>query len=121
MRSNDSLPDELIIAISELLFLDHSPEEYSYSHVKNLIQKSKIPTKKIEEFTIQYIAPVCAPNLGYLIYPVIGAWDGFDKEDLLEKIQKEIQKREKRLSIINKMRDRFFRRMIYKLEFGKLI
>ena len=117
MRSNDSLPEELIVAISELLFLDHSPEEYSYSHVKNLIQKSNIPTKKIEEFTIQYIAPACAPNLGYLIYPVIGAWDGFDKDELIPKIQK----RKKRLPIMNKVRDGFFKRMIYKLEFGKLI
>lgn len=77
---------DLWLALAELFFLDTEPDHNDYRRVARLLHEAGWSEQDAIE-ALLLIAPIAGANLGFLIYPVIGAWAGFDKASLCEKIE----------------------------------
>jgi hypothetical protein len=92
-------PDEqtmtLWVTLAELFFLDTEPQNYDFDRNVKMLKQAGWSCDKTRETLIKFIAPICGHNLGFLIWPVIGAWSGFDQKALCEKIQSRAIRRAK--------------------------
>lgn len=77
---------QIWLALAELFFLDTEPSEMDYERVAGLLKSNGWSREKTERTLIQLIAPNYAANLGFLIYPVIGEWAGFDGKVLESRV-----------------------------------
>ena len=77
--------------------------------------------KEAGEILLYEVAPIAGANLGYLLWPVIGVWDGFDAEHLCGKIRRYVERRAARPQWHYFLQDRFMRWMVRQLETEKLL
>ena len=77
--------------------------------------------KEAGEILLYEVAPIAGANLGYLMWPVIGVWDGFDAGHLCGKIRRYVERRAARRQWHYYLQDRFMRWMVRQLETEKLL
>lgn len=76
------------LALAELYFLDTEPSEADVVRGLALVTAAGWSREEAAAVLVRFIAPVAGANLGYLVYPVIGAWAGFDKDSLCGQINR---------------------------------
>jgi len=76
----------LWVKLSELFFLDTEPAEADFVEAAKLVKEAGWSATRTRDFLVQCAAPVAGGNLGFLIWPVIGAWGMFDEDDLCIKV-----------------------------------
>ena len=113
--------DELWVALAELFFLDTEFNEEHFINLAARLKESGWDRERTEKELVQFIAPVAGANLGYLIWPVIGEWAGFDRTDLCAKIRSAAAHREKHPNWYFFLSDRHSRWMLKKLDAQRLL
>lgn len=118
-------PDEqtmtLWVALAELFFLDTEPQDNDFNRCAEMLKKAGWGSDKTRETLIKLVAPTGGSNLGFLIWPVIGAWSGFDKKTLCEKIQSTAMRRAKRPDWHFLVSDWYCERMLKALGMERLL
>jgi hypothetical protein len=76
----------LWVTLTELFFLDTEPSEADFAEAARLVMETGWGPARTRDFLVQCVAPVAGGNLGFLVWPVIGAWAGFDEDDLCLKV-----------------------------------
>jgi len=112
---------ELWGALAELFFLDTEPEDHDFERVLRLLTEANWRPERTRAALIELIAPIAGHNLGFLIYPVIGEWSGFDKADLCEKIQYLSERRARHPRWFFWLSDWYCARMLRKLGMDRLL
>ena len=77
---------DLSLMLAELFFLDTEPDDLAFTRAAEALKEQRWTREQTYAFLLYEIAPVAGANLGYGIYPVIGEWAGFDREDFLDKL-----------------------------------
>lgn len=113
--------NEVWVRLAEHFFLDTEPTLEDWQNLSQFLSERNLSQNQVQKILTEEVAPVAGANLGYLIYPVIGVWSGFDKPDLVNKIKKYIEKRSHRFVWINKVQDKYTKRMLKKLNIEKLL
>lgn len=113
--------EALWLALAELFFLDTEPDQREYEMVAVSLQKAGWTRAQTAATLTDLIAPLVGANLGYLFYPVIGAWSGFDAETLIPRIRSLKQKREMHPRWYFMLQDWNSRRMLRILEMDRLL
>ena len=108
------------LLLADLFFLDTQPTEADYQATARVLVQMGLGRKQAEEILLYEVAPVAGANLGYLLYPVIGEWDGFDAGHLCAKIRPFVERRAVRPQWHYFLQDRFMRWMVRQLEPEKL-
>jgi len=81
---------EIWLALAELFFLDTEPTDEDYARVATLLRKYGWDRNTTKMILIQSIAPHAGHNLGFLVWPAIGAWSGFDATVLGDRIRRSV-------------------------------
>ena len=109
------------LLLADLFFLDTEPSEEDYQATAARLVEIGLGRKEATEILLYEVAPIAGANLGYLLYPVIGVWDGFDAEHLCGKIRRYVERRAARRQWHYYLQDRFMRWMVRQLEAEKLL
>ena len=80
--------ETLWVTLAELFFLDTETDPMGITNARRLLEVAGWDEAQTRRVLVQLIAPVAGANLGYLIWPVIGAWAGFDRASLCAKIRR---------------------------------
>ena len=104
--------EDVWLELAELFFLDTEHEDYVFESTAKRLKEIGLNAAELRIILEKQVAPVAGVNLGYLIYPVIGAWSGFDRDDLIKKIKDYSDKREKRPQLLYCIQDLLVRRML---------
>ena len=75
------------LLLADLFFLDTEPSEEDYQAAAVRLVQMGLGRKEAGEILLYEVAPIAGANLGYLLWPVIGVWDGFDAGRLCGKIR----------------------------------
>lgn len=118
---SDENEEAIWLALAELFFLDHIPYDTDFTRVADLLRKNSWTRLRTERTLIEAIAPHAGANLGYLIYPVIGAWAQLDSKTLSVKIRRSLSIREKRPRWHFLLSDWWCRRMLLRLGLEQLL
>lgn len=119
--NNQKTPQEDIwLQLAELFFLDTEPTAEDYQHIGRMLIENGWTPEYTFDFIIKYIAPKYAANLGYFIYPAIGEWSGFDREELVNEVNRMIFLRNKYPSWYFLFSDWWMKRILRWLDFEKL-
>jgi hypothetical protein len=108
------------LLLADLFFLDTEPTERDYQYTAQRLTQMGVGCEEAEHILIYEVAPVAGANLGYLLYPVIGVWDGFDAGHLCGKIGAYVERRAGRPQWHYFLQDGFMRWMVRQLEPEKL-
>ena len=77
------------LLLAELFFLDTEHSDQVFQTAAESLKRMGVGREDAENILTYEVTPVTGVNLGYLLWPVIGAWDGFDREPLCSKIGRE--------------------------------
>ncbi len=66
-----------------------------YDHAAGLLKQAGWNAEQTRKVLIELVAPAAGGNLGFLIWPVIGEWAGFDEDDICERIERRQAARER--------------------------
>ena len=88
--------EQVWVLLANLLFLDTEPLESEFRDAADALKRAGWTRQRVETVLIELVAPIAGANLGYLVYPVIGEWAGFDETWLVTKVRQG-QARRKRL------------------------
>ncbi len=119
--TSEKSEEQIWVALAELFFLDTETDENEFQRVAKLLKASHWDRTRTEQTLIKFIAPHAGANLGFLIYPVIGEWAGFDEERLCEKIRRSISLRENKRAWYFLVSDWWCKKMLNRLEIEKLL
>jgi hypothetical protein len=111
----------LWVALAELFFLDTESQNYDFDRVTRLLKEAKWSSQKTRRALIELIAPIAGHNLGFLIWPVIGEWAGFDQTDLCRRIQCLSERRKKWPKWFFCASDWYCERMLKQLDMDRLL
>ncbi len=109
------------LLLADLFFLDVEHSDRAYQTAAESLKRMGLGREDAENILIYEVAPIAGVNLGYLLWPVIGAWDGFDREPLCSQIKGYLQRRARRPRWHYFLQDRWLRRMVKILELEKLL
>lgn len=76
------------LLLAELFFLDTEPGESDFRLAASALKGAGWSRERVRATLIELIAPYAGANLGYLLYPVIGEWAGFDGAFLAARIRR---------------------------------
>jgi hypothetical protein len=108
------------VLLADLFFLDTEPDELDYQRAAERLTGIGLTRDEAEKILLYEVAPIAGANLGYLLWPVIGVWDGFDAGDMCGKIRPCVERRAGRPQWHYFLQDRFMRWMVRQLEPEKL-
>jgi hypothetical protein len=111
----------LWVALAELFFLDTEPQDHDFDRVARLLEEANWTPDHTRKTLIELIAPVAGHNLGFLIYPVIGEWAGFDEAKLCKQIQRISDSRSRRPAWCFLLSDWYCEWMLRKLDMDRLL
>jgi hypothetical protein len=109
------------LELAELFFLDTEHDDAWYEAVAKKLQARGLGKTDVERILICEVAPIAGANLGYLVWPVIGEWAGFDREHLCGKIEGYLDRRARRPRWFYLGQDWWMRRMVRKLAPERLL
>jgi hypothetical protein len=113
--------EEAWLLLADLFFLDTEHPDAIYQTAAKRLKRMGLGREDAEAILAYEVAPVAGANLGYLLYPVIGAWDGFERESLCHKIEAYLRRRAARPRWHYFLQDFWMRRMVRRLEPEKLL
>jgi hypothetical protein len=108
------------VLLADLFFLDTEPSDMDWKYTADRLKDMGLGREEIEEMLVREVAPVAGGNLGYLLYPVIGAWAGFGAPEIVGQIKLHLARRARGPQWRYRLEDRFMRWMVRRLEPGKL-
>ncbi|MBL7543142.1 MAG: hypothetical protein JNL11_04965 [Bdellovibrionaceae bacterium] len=117
----ETTEEKIWIELANLFFLDTEPDEIAFKNVAHILKTNSWNKEKTELTLIQLIAPHAGANLGYLLWPVIGAWDEFNTTLLCDKIRKTRNLRTKHPNWYFLLSDWWCRRMLRQLDIDQLL
>jgi hypothetical protein len=109
------------LTLAELFFLDAEPQQADFERALALLREAGWSRKRTRKTLIELIAPTAGANLGFLVWPVIGEWMGFDKASLCSKIHRTAALREKYPKWYFFLSDWWCARMLQDLEVERLL
>ena len=112
---------EVWLELAELFFLDTEHDDAWYQTVAKRLRERGLGRGDVEQILIDEVAPIAGANLGYLLWPVIGEWAGFDREHLCGKIEGYVNRRAQRPRWFYLGQDWWMRRMVRKLAPERLL
>ena len=121
MDLNCADQEEVWLLLADLFFLDTEHDDTAYQTAEESLKRVGLGREAAETMLIYEVAPVAGRNLGYLLWPVIGAWDGFEREPLCRDIRAYLQRRAARPRWRYFLQDRWLRRMVRLLDSEKLL
>ena len=113
--------EALWLSLAELFFLDTEPEQYEYESVAERLKQAGWTRAQTAAILTELIAPVAGVNLGYLVYPVIGEWAGFDADTIITRIERLKKLRETKPRWYFMLQDWNSRRMLKILRMDRLL
>jgi hypothetical protein len=113
--------EEAWLLLADLFFLDTEHPDALYQTAAERLKHMGFGREDTETILIYEVAPVAGANLGYLFYPVIGAWGGFERESLCREIGAYLKRRVARPRWHYFLQDFCMRRMVRRLEPEKLL
>jgi hypothetical protein len=113
--------EDVWLLLADLFFLDAEYPDAFYQTAAERLRQMGLGSNETEAILIYEVAPVAGSNLSYLMWPVIGVWDGFDREHLCDKIRSYLMRRAARPQWHYFLQDRWLRYMVRMLEPGKLL
>jgi hypothetical protein len=113
--------EEVWLLLADLFFLDTEHPDAFYQTAAERLKRMGLGREDAVAILVYEVAPVAGANLGYLFYPVIGVWDGFDRECLCRKIEAYLRRRGARPRWHYFLQDFFLRRMVRTLGPEKLL
>ncbi len=108
------------VLLADLFFLDTEPSDTDWQYTAERLKEMGLGRKEAEEILVREVAPVAGGNLGYLLYPVIGVWAGFDEADIVGRVRLHIGRGARGPQWRYRLEDRFMRWMVRQLEPEKL-
>jgi hypothetical protein len=121
MQPQENEQQKIWQTLAELFFLDNEPQEEDFDYAAGLLEDAGWDRNKTRKILVECIAPVAGANVGYLLWPVIGEWAGFDSADLYEKIQKRMLSKEIKPKWYYLFSDWYCERMLKTLGIERLI
>jgi hypothetical protein len=88
--------EALWLLLAELFFLDTEPEDGDFRDAAAALKGAGWTRERARSALVELVAPVAGANLGYLIWPVIGEWAGFDRVFLAARIRRSQALRQRR-------------------------
>lgn len=113
--------DEIWQALAELFFLDTEKDSQDFKYVAKMLKDASWSREETLRTLVELIAPVAGSNLGYLIYPMIGEWAGFDKRQLCQEINKRLARRKKYPQWCFYLQDKYCAWMLKELHVSRLL
>jgi hypothetical protein len=113
--------EEIWVALAELFFLDTENKEEDFTRVAELLRQNGWNRDSTEMVLVRLIAPNAGANLGFLLWPTIGAWSGFDARALCEKIHQTRTARNNKWASHLFISDWWCRRMLRRLGVERLL
>lgn len=108
--------EDIWVELAEFFFLDTEPTSREKEKMIANLKQAGWSAEKTRKVLTEIVAPVAGANLGFLIWPVMGEWAGFDKEMLIQRMRQASAKRS-RLPAWNFMvMDWLCKRMLKQLE-----
>lgn len=104
------------LLLADLFFLDTEHSDAVYESTAETLKRLGVRRRDAEDILIYEVAPVAGANLGYLLWPAIGEWAGFDAEKLSCAIRSYLGRRASRPGWHYYLQDRWMRWMVKKLE-----
>jgi hypothetical protein len=103
------------------VYLDSELNEEDFARVAELLKQANWSQTKTEETLVQLIAPHAGANLGYLIWPVSGAWAGFNETWICERVRRSKSLRASRPHWHFLLSDWLSKRMLHQLGINRLL
>ncbi len=113
--------EALWLDLANLFFLDTEPDERDFLIMAEKVRQAGWTRAQTAAILTTLIAPVAGPNLGYLLFPVIGEWAGFDAETIIPRVRSLKARRETRPHWHFMLQDWNSRRMLRLLEMDRLL
>jgi hypothetical protein len=114
--------EEVWLLLADLFFLDTEHPDLFYQTGAERLKRMGLGREDVEAILVYEVAPVAGANLGYLLWPVIGAeWAYFEREPLCRKIRAYLERRAARPRWHYFGQDWSIRRMVRRLEPEKLL
>jgi len=111
---------EIWVALAELFFLDTEPGEGEYVDVAAMLRRAGWSAEETRA-ALMAMAPVAGANLGYMVYPVLGEWAGFDRAALCGAIEARLARRQGRPDWLYYWQYRHARWMLRQLDVDRLL
>ena len=112
---------KIYLTLADMFFLDQDPSTQNLIYASKLLNENNWGKEKTKRVLVTIIAPIYARNIGHGIYPVIGIWDGFDEQELVDEVDKRIKKINKNKVFFKKLQDKFYTYLMEQLEWQNLI
>jgi hypothetical protein len=109
------------LLLADLFFLDTEHSDAVYESAAETLKRLGVKRRDAEDISIYEVAPLAGANFGYLLWPAIGEWAGFDREKLSSAIRSYLRRRASRPRWHYYLQDRWMRWMVKKLESERLL
>jgi hypothetical protein len=113
--------EKVCLELANLFFLDTETDEKDFARVADLLKQTGWSRSQTEDVLIRLIAPNAGINLGYLLWPSIGEWAGFDESWLCDKVRHSIALRAQRPQWHFLISDWWCKRMLHQLGIDRLL
>ncbi len=111
---------DIYLLLAELFFLDTEQDKRSFESAAAVLNAHSWDREKILTVLLA-IAPIAGGNVGYLIYPVVGRWAGFDPQDLCKKVDESLLRRQHSPTWYFYLLDHYSMWMLKKLDVDRLL
>jgi hypothetical protein len=113
--------EEIWLLLADLFFLDTEHPDAFYKSTAERLKRLGVTRQNAEHILVYEVAPVAGANLGYLLWPVIGDWGGFEREALFSAIRSSVRRRASRPRWNYFLQDRWLRWMVPRLGSERLM
>jgi hypothetical protein len=113
--------DDVWIELADLFFLDTEHPIEFYRRAAQRLRERGMTRTEVERILTDEVAPIAGANLGYLLWPGIGEWTGFDKESMCRRIREHLDRRSRCPQWLYWPLDLWLRRMVKKLQPERLL
>jgi hypothetical protein len=107
--------EQVWLLLADLFFLDTEHPDAFYKSTAERLKRLGVTRQNAENILVYEVAPVAGANLGYLLWPVIGDWGGFEREALFSAIHAYVGRRALRPRWYYFLQDCWSRWMVRKL------
>lgn len=120
MNTKKITQEDIWLELANLFFLDTEHDNRVFENVARMLVENGWTAEFTFDFIAKMIAPKYGNNIGFLIYPVIGTWAGFDREELIKEVNHQVALRKKYPDWYFIISDWLMKRLLIALDFTKL-